>query len=272
MHAVKTSRLVRYRGFGRAAVLALIANTTALATNSNAEPSRCAVPDAALATTLFEGWNAALKTQHPDRVTRLFETDGGFLGFASPIARTGYMPIRDYFLYFLQYEPKAQVTERHVETGCNFLVDQGTYVWSLKSRSTGAVETHEARYRFIYELSGGQWRIAQFVDTLAGSEPVPGFAVPAPTSPRVAVINAANGTAVAGYVRRGRDASLVIPSRLNGPTLKPIPAPLDLSVETDAVGTAAAAAKPRARALKKPAVDARPPEIFNFDSTVHGGP
>jgi hypothetical protein len=160
------------------------------------------VPEAATAATLFDDWSAALKTQHPDRITRLFANDGAFRGFASPIARSGYMPIRDYFLYFLQFEPKAQVTTRSVETGCNFLIDQGSYVWTLKSRTTGAIETREARYYFIYEMSGGRWRISQYVDELAASAQVAAFAVPPPLVPRSPIVVAVGGSAVAGFVQR----------------------------------------------------------------------
>jgi hypothetical protein len=173
----------------------------------------CMVPEAATAAALFEDLNAALKTQHPDRIARLFATDGALRGFASPIARNGYMPIRDYFLYFLQFEPKARVTTRSVEMGCNFLIDQGEYVWTLKSRATGAVETREARYHFIYEMVGGRWRISQYVDELAAGAQIAAFAVPPPLVPRVPIVVAPGGTAVAGFVSRAV-AAVAPPSQI----------------------------------------------------------
>jgi hypothetical protein len=194
------------RGLRRTAMMMLTAAAVSLVTQSHVSASGCSVPEPEVAASLFDDWNAALKTQHPDRMTRLFANDGALRGFASPISRNGYMPIRDYFLYFLQFEPKARVTARSVETGCNFLIDQGNYVWTLKSRTTGAIETREARFHFIYEMSGGRWRISQFVDDLVGGTQVAGFSVPPPLVPRVAIIVGPAGTAVAGFVRRGSPA------------------------------------------------------------------
>ncbi len=193
---------IRRRLARHAVTLVLLVSVMAIAAPSLTRAGDCTVPEAATAATLFDDWSAALKTQHPDRITRLFTTDGAFRGFASPIARSGYMPIRDYFLYFLQFEPKARVTTRLVDTGCNFLVDQGSYTWTLKSRTTGAIETREARYHFIYEMSGGKWRISQYVDELATGALVAVFAVPPPLVPRSPITVAAGGSAVAGFVHR----------------------------------------------------------------------
>jgi hypothetical protein len=137
----------------------------------------------------------------------LFAVDGALLGFASPVARAQYMPIRDYYLYFLQFEPQVKVSNRVLDAGCDFLIDAGTYTWSLKSRVTGQVETREARYRIFYELVGGTWRIAQLDEMLVGGVTVAGFAVPPPLTPRVAVVDSATGTAVAGFVKRAEPAA-----------------------------------------------------------------
>jgi hypothetical protein len=164
----------------------------------------------------MDRWNSALKTQHPDRVTRLFATDGALLGFASPLARTRYMPIRDYYLYFLQFEPQVKVGNRTLDIGCDFLIDAGTYTWSLKSRVTGQVEMREARYRIIYEFVGGAWRIAQLDETLVGGMTVAGFAVPPQLTPRVAVVDGATGTAVAAFVKRA-DPGVLTPAAAAAP-------------------------------------------------------
>lgn len=263
MHAVNNQRAARFEIASRWAVIAGLVFAAGFGSTAKADASGCAVPEPVLAIELFDGWNAALKSQHPDRVTRLFENDGALLGFASPIARTGYMPIRDYFLYFLQFEPKAHVTDRHVETGCNFLIDNGTYVWTLKSRTTGSVETHAARYRFIYELNRGDWRIAQYVDTLADAASVTGFAVPAPIVPRIAAVDAASGTAVAGFVKRNEGEAAPAPaSRLNGPPAKPASAPANSDFGTEPP----LAAKPKSRPAKRPAAEGLPAETFGLDS------
>ena len=87
-------------------------------------------------------------------------------------------------------------------------------MWSGKTKTTGTVEERQARYRFIYELVGGDWRIAQSVDELVvpadtelglvvpppstrtAAVAVPAVAVPAVVVPVVAV------PAVAGYLKR----------------------------------------------------------------------
>ncbi len=186
---------------------------------ARAEAPPCVVPDATVAATLLDRWNTTLKTQHPDRVTRLFTADASVLGFASPIARANYMAIRDYYLYFLQFEPQVSPGARALQTGCNFLIDQGTYTLTLKNRATGDVEKREARYRFIYEFTHGEWRIAQHIDMLLPGTLAGAFAVPPPSTPRVALVDSTTGTAVAGFVKR-EPPSVAPASRLNGPPVR----------------------------------------------------
>lgn len=187
-------------------VLALTATAIGLPMNEAGAQSstpgsdECVVPTAATANDLSSRWVTALKTRHPDRVTRLFASDGALLGFASPVGRASYASIREYYLYFLQFEPQLKFGQHELEGGCNFFIDTGTYTWTLKTKS-GDVQTRDARYRFIYEFSAGQWRIAQHVDALQPGTGDQAFAVPAPAPARVAR-RSENGTAVAGYLKR----------------------------------------------------------------------
>ncbi len=265
MHAVEVRKSVLHALLRRWFLLAGLVPAAVGVAQGRAVAAGCTVPEPAMAQDLFDDWNAALKTQHPDRVTRLFAADGALLGFASPVARAGYMPIRDYFLYFLQFEPKARVTDRKVETGCNFLIDHGTYVWTLKSRTTGATETREARYRFIYELSGGQWRIAQHVDALAGTAVIAGFAVPPPLTPRVAIVDGSTGAAVAGFVKRIEPAPpQSAPARLQGPATKPSSRESDDTPEAGSDTASASKNRPRTTPKRSPA-EPRTPERFSPD-------
>jgi len=183
--------------------------------------SACVVPTQETAKELMARWNAALKTQHPDRVTRLFATDGDLLGFASPVVRASYMTIRDYYLYFVQFEPQVQVTSSHVEAGCNYLIESGTYTWLLKSKSTGVTETRDARFRFIYELMGGQWKVSQYVDALAAeTDADSSFAVPPPSAPRLAAGIRGVAPAVAGFLKRAEPA---VRATTGSPALKSRP-------------------------------------------------
>ncbi len=267
MHAAEARTYALRSHFGRWVMWAgLIPAAMIGVAQNHARAAGCTIPEPTMAQDLFDGWNTALKTQHPDRVTRLFAADGALLGFASPVARANYMPIRDYYLYFLQFEPKARVTDRHVETGCNFLIDHGTYVWTLKSRTTGVTETREARYRFIYELSGDQWRIAQHVDVLTSATTVAGFAVPPPLTPRVAIIDGATGAAVAGFVKRIEPP--VLPAT---PARASTPAPKGVSREHDETSEYESTAKSKPRMSKRPPADPRPTERFGIDGLYNGG-
>jgi uncharacterized protein (TIGR02246 family) len=167
----------------------------------------CVTPPESTAQELMGQWNAALKTRHPDRVTQLFAKDGALMGFASPVPRTAYATIREYYLYFLQFEPQIQVKSSEVERGCNYLIDSGTYTWLLKSRVSGAAETRDARYRMIYERLGGQWRLSEYAETLAsGAATDVAFAVPPPSPPRVTAAAKSAAPAVAGFLKRAEPA------------------------------------------------------------------
>ena len=189
----------------------------------------CQVPTAAAVAAMIDQLNAALRTQHPDRVTELFAQDAEVLGFASAVPRNRYAGIREYYLYFLQFEPQIRVTSRQIQTGCNFAIDAGTYVWTLKSNATATVEQREARYSFVYAFSDGDWQIAQYSDALVTANAADAaFAVPPPSGVRTAVAPQAKAApaaktvpAVAGFVRRSGPVAKLKPAPT--PEMKPAP-------------------------------------------------
>ncbi len=168
----------------------------------------------AAAADLAARFDAALKSKHPDHVTRLFTPDAVVKGFGSPVVRVDYASIRDYFLYFLQYEPTLAFEGRRIETGCNFAVDSGTYVWTLKPRdaTTSASQAVPQRYRMTMERVGGTWLISELIEEPKGAEAVEAaslFALPAPQPMRAAETIAATVPAVAGYLKRSTDDATV---------------------------------------------------------------
>ena len=70
-------------------------------------PRSCQIADDATATSLMDQWAEAIKTEHPDRITRLFAPDASMEGFASPVTRTTYATIREYYLYYFQFARKS---------------------------------------------------------------------------------------------------------------------------------------------------------------------
>ena len=166
-----------------------------------------------------------LQTRHPDRVTRLFASDGALQGFASPVARKDYASMREYFLYFLQFEPQIKFEERHVDAGCNYLIDAGSYTWTLKPKDGSEAETVPARYRMVYEYDDGSWRIVEFIEEVTGvASDVSSFAVPDPQTPRAPVALAPKTPAVAGFLKRSTDTTAASKSRKTEKSLDPQPA------------------------------------------------
>lgn len=154
--------------------------------------------------------DAALKSKHPDHVTRLFTADAAIKGFGSPLVRADYASIRDYFLYFLQFEPTLTYENRRIETGCNFAIDSGTYVWSLKPRDAEAPTQYPvpARYRMTMEKVGSTWLISELIEEPKGADAAQSaamFALPALQPMRAADAIATTVPAVAGYLKRTTD-------------------------------------------------------------------
>ena len=120
---------------------------------------------------LFARWAKALRTGHPDRVTRNYAPDAILLATTSNAPRTTYAEIRDYYFNFLQREPRVRNESRKIRIGCNVVTDVGVYSFTLNGPVPGTVATLRARYTFIYEQRDGDWLI---VHHHSSSMPEPG--------------------------------------------------------------------------------------------------
>ena len=193
----------------------------------------CQTANETTATDLANRFIAKLQTRHPDQMTRLFASDGTLLGVASPSQRTDYATVREYFLYFLQYEPQLKFKDQQTESGCNFLIASGNYTWSLKLKNATRPEVFPARFRTIYEFENGDWRIAEHIEELTASDAdAAAFQIPA-QRPRVPVAVVGPAVpAVAGYLKRSDDAKPELRAQepphtsTNAPAKKPIPDPV----------------------------------------------
>jgi uncharacterized protein (TIGR02246 family) len=170
---------------------------------------------------LFDRWNKALMTRHPDKVTRNYAPDAVLLATGSNLPRTNYAEIRDYYMYFLQREPVARVESRNVRLGCNIALDMGTYSFTVKGRAEGTVETLAARYTFIYERREGAWLITHHHSSIMPERGLPVAGVPIPATPSAPLApkpsepaaKAANAPqpAVASFVKRNAAPKSVAP-------------------------------------------------------------
>ena len=105
---------------------------------------------------LFDGWNAALATLDPETVADRYAEDAVLLPTVSNQVRTDRAGIVDYFEHFLENKPQGTVLSSHVKLlNPNAAIDTGTYRFSLN----GGQSTVNARYTFVYELVGGEWKI-----------------------------------------------------------------------------------------------------------------
>ena len=108
---------------------------------------------------LFDRWNAALKTGNPDTVTQVYTPDAILIPTLTNDPRVGAEAIRAYFVDFLKKQPQGAIRDRTIRIGCNFALDAGTYVFTLKGDQPGSTTQVPARYTFLYEPRHGQWLI-----------------------------------------------------------------------------------------------------------------
>jgi uncharacterized protein (TIGR02246 family) len=108
---------------------------------------------------LFDRWNSALQTGNVKSVVDLYAPDAVLQPTVSNQVRTTPEQITDYFDHFLALKPVGQINYREIrQLGSNVAMDSGVYTFTL-TESDGKVRQVQARYTFVYEQVGGQWKI-----------------------------------------------------------------------------------------------------------------
>jgi uncharacterized protein (TIGR02246 family) len=108
---------------------------------------------------LFDRWNNSLATHDAAKVTANYAPDAVLLPTVSNQPRTDPAAIKDYFVHFLESNPKGTIDSRTIHIGCNTAYDVGTYTFTLSGNTPGSTRTVKARYSYIYELRDGKWVI-----------------------------------------------------------------------------------------------------------------
>lgn len=145
-----TKRILLMAVAATALVAAGCTNANASETRSGTSPTKDQVQD------LFDGWNDALATLDPERVADRYARDAVLLPTVSNQVRTNRAEIVDYFEHFLENRPQGTILTSHVKVlNRNAAIDTGTYRFSLNDGQS----TVNARYTFVYERVGGQWKI-----------------------------------------------------------------------------------------------------------------
>jgi uncharacterized protein (TIGR02246 family) len=151
----KTSAIVLF--FALTAPLAQALETTPYVYNSVAEqPAN--VKDREIAG-LFDHWNSALKSGNVQRVVDLYAPNAVLQPTVSNQVRTTAAQIEDYFDHFMALKPVGQINYREIrQLGANAAMDSGVYTFTL-TEAGGKTRLVQARYTFVYEQIGGQWKI-----------------------------------------------------------------------------------------------------------------
>jgi uncharacterized protein (TIGR02246 family) len=139
-----------------AAVLLHVAAATAQPAYA---PPPCAPVEAAEVASWFDGWNLALASLDPDRVTQRYWDDAVLMAPSAPATRYNSAQIREYFQVFLAQHPRGHIESRSMQIGCNIAIDAGLYTFSLMDEK-GAVREVPARFTYVYAFRNGEWRIA----------------------------------------------------------------------------------------------------------------
>ena len=147
----------------RAALVTAAAVVTAATVTvgvSAAGPEKSPKPTKKQIASLFDTWNAALRTGDADKVADLYAKDAVLLPTLSNEVRTDRAGIVDYMDHFLENKPVG----KKVRTIVNVLdsdsaIDAGVYEFTLTDHETGEKSVVEARYTYEYEKRGGVWKI-----------------------------------------------------------------------------------------------------------------
>jgi uncharacterized protein (TIGR02246 family) len=97
-----------------------------------------------------------------ETVAGLYAPGALLLPTLSPTNRSDSAGIADYFNAFLKRHPTGTVTSRTILMGCNQAIDAGNYRFQLHEPE----EQVDARFTFVYDFDGEQWRIAHHHSSL----------------------------------------------------------------------------------------------------------
>lgn len=104
---------------------------------------------------LFDRWNALLRTGDPAKVVALYAPRSVLLPAVSSRPRVSVWEKENYFTRFLARRPVGRIDRRSIQIGCNRAVDAGLYTFRF-----GDGSQVKARYTYTYRWSGRRWLIS----------------------------------------------------------------------------------------------------------------
>jgi uncharacterized protein (TIGR02246 family) len=108
---------------------------------------------------LFERWNASLRTGDPQQVVANYAARSILLPTVSNKPRLTPEEKMDYFQHFLENRPTGTIDMRFVEIGCNTAVDAGLYSFTFGATGQVVHARYSYTYRWYPEADGGKWLI-----------------------------------------------------------------------------------------------------------------
>jgi uncharacterized protein (TIGR02246 family) len=108
---------------------------------------------------LFERWNASLRTGDPQQVVANYAQRSILLPTVSNKPRLTQEEKLDYFQHFLEKRPSGTVDMRFVDIGCNTAVDAGLYTFTFGATGEVVQARYSYTYRWYPEADGGKWLI-----------------------------------------------------------------------------------------------------------------
>lgn len=105
---------------------------------------------------LFDTWNSALQTGEPKTVTQLYAVDAILLPTVSNKVRHNHEEIEDYFVTFLDKEPKGEINESNIRDLGDIAIHSGIYTFTVKGG--GKVQ---ARFTYVYKKIDNEWKIIE---------------------------------------------------------------------------------------------------------------
>ena len=148
---MKTSSRLSHIGRIIPVALALSAGASAFAQTPAAS---CQKVDEKQIASLFDRWNASLKTQDASNVAANYAPDAVLLATVANEPLTTPTAIRGYFQKFLAAAPQGTINKQFITIGCNIAQDVGTYTFALNDGTQV-----KARYTYVYEYRAGDWKI-----------------------------------------------------------------------------------------------------------------
>ncbi|MDF3141446.1 MULTISPECIES: SgcJ/EcaC family oxidoreductase [unclassified Streptomyces] len=146
---------------------ALVAVGTFAAGGAVAGSEKAAKPTEKQVAALFDEWNAALKTQDPEKVADLYWDDAVLLPTLSNQVRADRESRIDYFEHFLANKPVGKKIETHINVlDSNSVLDAGLYEFALTDHDTGKKSIAKARYTYEWEKRDGEWKIVNHHSSL----------------------------------------------------------------------------------------------------------